>query len=200
MTIAISPLSTHMQRLRAATHPAHQRIEEALPLLDPQLTRAAYRGVLEALYGFYAGFEPRLLDAAGTHATDIELGRRGKLPLLLLDLRALGRSSADIEGLPRCLELPLLLTPSHAVGALYVLEGATLGGQIIERHLRAVLALEAGEGAAFFAGYGDQTSTMWKRFSAHVDRSTSLDGEALITSAIDTFEKLRSWLTGTAKS
>ena len=189
-----------MQRLREATREAHARIEGSLPLLDPQLTRPRYRALVEAFYGFYAGLEPRLLTAAGPHAGDIDLGRRGKLALLRLDLHALGRSDADIDGLPRCLDLPLLVTASHAIGVLYVLEGATLGGQIIARHLQSALDLGANNGAAFFAGYGPLTGAMWKRFSAHVDSSMTLETEVVITSATETFEKLRSWLVGAGKS
>lgn len=193
-TMHSAPIPTRMQRLREATRQAHMRIEGALPLLDPKLTLVRYRGVLEGFYGFYMGLEPCLLAAAGAHAADIELGRRGKLPLLRLDLQALGRSVAEVEALPRCVDLPRADTPSEALGVLYVLEGATLGGQVIGRSLAAALGLGAANGAAFFAGYGDETRAMWKRFSEHVDRSAALDSEAVIASAVDTFEKLRSWL------
>jgi heme oxygenase len=117
-----------------------------------------------------------------------------------MDLQLLGRTSTQVEALPRCAELPLQLTPSHALGILYVLEGATLGGQVIGRNLSAVLKLGATNGAAFFAGYGDETRAMWKRFSEHVDRSAALDSETVIASAVDTFEKLRSWLVAAGNS
>ena len=195
-----APFPTRMQRLREATRHAHMRIEGALPLLDPMLTRARYASVMAAFFGFYAGLEPRLLVAAGGHAADIELGRRGKVSLLSRDLRALGRTDAEIESLSRCLELPLAVTPSQALGVLYVLEGATLGGQVIARNLQAALGLGATNGAAFFIGYGDETRAMWRSFSQHVDRSAALDSEVAITSALDTFEKLRCWLVAAGKS
>ncbi|MEI9952680.1 MAG: biliverdin-producing heme oxygenase [Pseudomonadota bacterium] len=205
MTIAVpstysAPIPTRMQRLREATRQAHARIEGALPLLDPKLTRARYGRVLEAFFGFYVGLEPHLLAVAGAHAADIELGRRGKVPLLCLDLHALGQTAIQIGALPRCADLPLAVTPSQALGVLYVLEGATLGGQVIGRNLGLALGLGAANGAAFFAGYGDETRAMWKRFSEHVDRSAALDSEALIASAVETFEKLRSWLVAAGKS
>jgi heme oxygenase len=189
-----------MQRLREATRHAHARIEGALPLLDPKLTRVKYRRVLEAFFGFYVVLEPHVLVAAGTHAADIELGQRGKVSLLHLDLRALGRTSVEIEALQRCGELPATVTPSQALGVLYVLEGATLGGQVIARNLGAALGLGATNGAAFFAGYGEETRAMWKQFSEHVDRSAGLDSQVVVASAIDTFEKLRIWLVASGKS
>ena len=202
MTIALPypiPAQTRMQRLREATRHAHTRIEGALPLLDPKLTRARYGVVLEAFFGFYVGLEPSLLIAAGAHAADIDLGGRAKLPLLLLDLHALGRTTAELDALPRCLELPLTFSSSHALGVLYVLEGATLGGQVIARNLNAALGLGASNGAAFFTGYGLETRAMWNRFCEHVECSAALDPDALVSAAVDTFEKLRIWLvTGTS--
>ena len=195
-----APPATRMQRLREATRLPHAQIEGSLPLLDPGLSPARYRSVMAAFYGFYADLEPRLLLAAGLHAADIELGRRAKIPLLLLDLRALGRASDQIAGLPRCTDLPLSPTPSHALGTLYVLEGATLGGQVIARNLRAALGLGPTNGAAFFDGYGGETRLMWKGFSEHVDRAAALDVDALVASAVDTFEKLRVWLVAAVES
>lgn len=189
-----APCPTRMARLRQATAQAHARIEGVLPLVDPKLTQARYRVVLERLFGFYAAVAPLVILAAGAHAAEIELEQRSKIRLLRLDLLALGRPSVEVEALPRCVELPLLVTPSHAFGVLYVLEGATLGGQVIGRNLQAVLGLGKSNGAAFFAGYGDQTRAMWLRFSEYVDGSGALDTEAMIDSAVGTFETLRSWL------
>ena len=189
-----------MQRLREETRRAHMQIEGALPLLDPLLTRLRYGGVMRAFYGFYAVLEPRLLAAAGAHGAHIELGRRAKLPLLLLDLRALGETDAQLAALPRCEELPSTATPSHALGALYVIEGATLGGQVIGRSLKASLGVDATNGAAFFSGYGVETRPMWQRFAAHLDQEAALDTELVVTSAVDTFDKLRVWLVAAAKS
>jgi heme oxygenase len=195
-----APVATRMQRLREATRNAHMRIEGALPLLDPKLSRTRYIGVVARFYGFYSVVEPRLLSAAGANAGQIELGRRAKLPLLALDLQALGSSAARIAALPCCADVPLTVTPSQALGVLYVLEGATLGGQVIGRNLRAGLGLDSSNGAAFFGGYGDETRLMWRLFSEHVDRSSSLDVDVLAGSAVDTFEKLLAWLVSAVKS
>lgn len=204
MTIAHSHLqsaavATRMQCLREATRAAHLRIEGVLPLLDTKLSRTDYLGVIAAFYGFYSTLEPRLLLAAGVNAGELELPRRAKLPLLTLDLQALGSSPAEIAALPCCSELPFTSTPSQALGALYVLEGATLGGQVIGRNLRAALGLDRSNGAAFFAGYGDETRQMWRLFSEHVNGSTNLDTVELAKSAVDTFEKLRGWLVRAVK-
>ena len=174
-----------MQRLREATRVVHARIEASLPLLAPALTLATYTRVIEAFHGFYAPMEPRL---AGSFA------HRAKVPMLLADLCALGKTAAEVAALPRCAELPRVTCASHAIGVLYVFEGATLGGQIIGRHLRDGLHLHSGNGAAFFGGYGDETGAMWRRFSHHVDTSPILDTETAVGAAVETFETLQVWL------
>jgi heme oxygenase len=182
-----------MQLLRSATQSAHQRIERALPSFDPSLTRARYIGVLRAFHGFYVSFEPLCRRAAGPAGATLDLATRVKLPLLTADLSAMGHSPWHILTLPRCRNFPTVTSTSQAMGALYVIEGATLGGQLIRRHLLSVLDLDAGTGAAFFTGYGERTRDMWTRFAGHVDRAAGLDVDAMIVTAIETFDALERW-------
>ena len=135
-----------MHLLRQATRTAHDRIERALPLFDRSLTRGRYLRILQALYGFYARLEPLCQIEVGPAAVALELKTRTKAPLLAADLASLGHSHSDIQALPSCRALPEVTGPSRAMGVLYVLEGATLGGQIIARRLREVLGIEAFSG------------------------------------------------------
>ena len=191
-SVALAP--TPMHQLRDATRLAHASIEGSLPLMDPALTRDRYVRIVEAFYGFYAPLEPRIAHAAAVHGALLAVDSRAKAPLLVLDLLALGETTDDIDALPRCTALPHVGSASRALGALYVLEGATLGGQIIRRRLGDRLDLEGGNGAAFFVSYGEATGAMWKRFTTYVDGYASLDLGAAIGAAIDTFEALERWL------
>jgi heme oxygenase len=183
-----------MQQLRAATRAAHDRIELVMPVLDPRLTRPRYVRVLEALYGFYAPLEPLCARAAGADGRAIELPTRAKVALLEADLGALGGTQAEILGLPRARQLPTVQSASQAIGALYVLEGATLGGQIIQRQLQRSLGIDAGSGAAFFIGYGPRTRQMWMHFAGHLERMAGLEIDAATRAAVETFETLERWL------
>ena len=191
---AVTLVVSRMQVLREATRDAHTRIERVLPLLEPGLTRARYTRVLEAFYGFYAPLEPSIARAAATEGAALALELRAKLPLLATDLRALGQTPAEIEALPRCRDLPVLESASHAIGILYVMEGATLGGQIIRRHLRDGAEIDASSGAAFFTGYGATTGAMWARFVDHVNQSTTIETDAAVRAAVHTFQTLTQWL------
>jgi heme oxygenase len=187
--------TTRMHLLKQATRSAHDRIERALPLLDRSLTGERYLRVLQSLYGFYAPLEPLCEVEAGPTAAVLELKTRRKAPLLADDLAILGHAHSEIQALPSCRTLPMVTEPSQAIGVLYVLEGATLGGQIISQRLRESLAITAANGGSFFACYGDGRREMWRRFAAHVDGAPNLDVDTAIAAAIETFESLERWLT-----
>ena len=144
-------------RLATETRTEHEAIERVLDLTGEALTLARYRERLEWLYGFYRPVEARLHPIPG-----LALHERRKAPLLEVDLRALEAPWP----LPTCPELPPLRTAIERFGCLYVLEGATLGGRVIGRHVWRRLAITPQTGGRFFHGYGRRTAEMWQAFRA----------------------------------
>lgn len=156
--------------LRERTHALHERLERRLNITARLSSPALYRTLLERFYGWYAPLEERLAApeyAAVWTTLEIIFERRRKAGLLESDLRVLGVTTADMAGLERCPDA-LLAIPSSAadlVGCAYVMEGATLGGQVIGRLLEPMLGLRPGEPCArFFHGYGSRTGAMWQQF------------------------------------
>ncbi len=184
-----APLAT----LKQATWPHHQRLEQKLALLDPGFSRADYLRLMKALWGYYRPLEARLANLPELRAWLPDFGRRLKSRLLEADLRALGVDSGALQRLPACRELPACADLAAALGCLYVLEGATLGGQVISRHLERSLELDAGNGAAFFTGYGAATGAMWQAFRERL-AAAGADERALADSACETFLSLERWL------
>ena len=84
---------------------------------------------------------------------------------------------------------------SQALGCLYVLEGATLGGQIISRQLEERLAIDAGHGGRFFASYGAAVGEMWQAFGEIlVAHARGLEcGDAIVASGCATFDAFGRW-------
>ncbi len=184
-----------MARLRAATRTGHAAVEAAMPALDHTLTRERYARLLVAFYGLYVPLEERCLAGASAAATTaLTLADRAKVPLLAVDLAFFDHPAAVLAALPRCAAVPAVASPSAALGVLSVLEGATLGGQVILRHLRATLGLEQRSGSAFFHGYGKHTGAMWTRFTAHVEAAPGVDMDAAVQAARATFAAFTAWL------
>jgi heme oxygenase len=185
--------------LRAATWHSHQRLEKRLDIKHRFSDLTAYREHLQAMYGFCAGLERRLeRDALAAVLSDYR--QRRKLPLLRRDLLALGLGSAALARLPSCETLPACAEPAEALGCLYVLEGATLGGRTLLPMVQAKLGLTADSGAAFLASYGDEVTLMWRRFGSALDAwCAPPDRSARATeAAVATFGSLEHWLCGEA--
>jgi heme oxygenase (biliverdin-IX-beta and delta-forming) len=176
-------------RLRAATAPAHEALERELDWQARVATLPGYRGLLARLHGFHATWEPAIGAALGDG--DFFDPRR-RMAALRDDLAFLGLPEAEIGNLPRAQPLTLA-GPAAAMGALYVLEGSTLGGRVIGRHIGAVHGL-SGEGLAYYSGHGPRTGALWAAFRARLDTFGG-EGEAVMSAANGTFDAMRVWLT-----
>src|SRR5580693_9409415 len=91
--------------------------------------------------------------------------------------------------------LPELRDAASLLGAMYVMEGSTLGGQLIARHVELVLGLTAGQGNAYFRGHNERTGQLWKEF-CHALRTNVPDSEtdAVIAAAKAMFGVFGSWM------
>jgi len=125
-----------------------------------------------------------------------EAARRRKLQWLVQDLLALEETERTIAGLPLCMTLPPLMTQARLMGSLYVVEGATLGGQMVGRFLRQSLGDEARRCCRFFESYGEQVRPMWAAFLevlALVAEGPERERD-IIEAATDTFQCFERWL------
>jgi len=179
--------------LKKATWPLHERLERNLNLLSPSFSLVDYLRLIKAFWGYYRPFEAGLTGVPELHDWLPDISVRSKLPLLEADLQALGVNGDSLDRLPVCQELPACTDLAAALGCLYVLEGSTLGGQLISRHLKRFFNLDAENGAAFFTGYGEHTGAMWQTFRELL-MAAEVDEDALIHAACETFITLERWL------
>ena len=195
----IDPDAPLLTRLRTETHAEHTALDNALDLTGHALTIDRYRRTLERFYGYYRPLEASLDTVSGWAERGLDLAERRKTPLLAADLLALGVGPE----LPRsCDDVPRIDSLAAAFGIVYVIEGASLGGQLISRHIRQTLGVTLETGGLFFHGYGERTGVMWKGFrAAAVSFVTTPDEEALaIAAALQTFRTLRDWCTPVSTS
>jgi heme oxygenase len=161
---------TVRQQLRSATHAAHVRLNHhpmLAGLTRPGFCLDVYQQILAAYYPFYAAVEPAIL-AVLSQTNDLGFSyiERRKLPWLIEDLLALGYETENIQ-CKRTFAIPA--DAAEVIGTLYAIEGSTLGGQVISRHLAANLGLTAEQGARFFSGYGANTESHWAAFCAYAE-------------------------------
>lgn len=189
-----------MARLRAASWPAHQRLERRLDVKTRFCQPAAYRAYLEKMWGFCAAIEQHLDTSAFGEALH-DYDARRKLPLLASDLIALGLAPEAVARLPRCGAVPACADTSAAFGCAYVLEGATLGGRSLLPLVQQRLGYTGDRGARFLASYGDHTLARWRAFGAAVEHwcSSGARAGAAAAAALATFEALEAWLCGSAR-
>ncbi len=178
-----------LDRLRDETRDLHERVEHRLPLLDADLTLERYRATLLALHALHAPLERRLAAVPGLDRGGLDLAGRRRAGRLAADLRTLGTppSLLDAESphVPDVADVPL------ALGALYVLEGSTLGGQLLARHVTRVLPVTPGDGCTFLASHGTPVGAAWRRFRralrARADRSDRAFADRIVDGARRTF-------------
>lgn len=181
-----------LERLKIETAADHAAIEEATGVLSPRLSLAGYRAYLASTFGYYDVVEPRLREAGVWPALKLPAGERQKLPLLRRDLRALG--ATELASLPRCEAPPEWRTLARAIGGAYVLEGSTLGGRVISRHVQQRFGSAVPR--SFLECHGARTGELWQAFREALCRfASSRELEAgIIDGARTTFQSFTRWL------
>jgi heme oxygenase len=187
------PVNTDlMSMLRMQTRSQHEELESALGLLAPPLSRDRFLRIIQRLLGFHRIWEPAV--AAHEQLRAFHVGRR-RVGLLRRDLLALGMGDSDMDQLQKCdAARECAASEDQAMGSLYVMEGSTLGGQIIAR----ALAREGWvppQGLASFNPYGDNTGRMWREFKLFLENAAAgRDERRIIAGAQQTFVTLNAWL------
>ena len=182
-----------MAQLKARTAHQHQQTEDGVDLMSDDFSLEDYRRLLVKFYAFYKPYEAKMREALRENPVKLNHEERLNAPKLLDDLKALGMNDGEIAEIETFGDLPALDSKEKIFGSLYVIEGSTLGGQIISRHLKEKYDLDETGGIAFFSGYGKDTGKMWNAFRESVTEFADGDGvnrEEIIKSANETFEKI----------
>jgi heme oxygenase len=185
--------------LRQHTRDMHERVEASLGLLDPGLTAARLCDVLGRLAGFWAGTERAVDGWALDHpvpAGQLHWARRRRVEILRHDLLRLGMSRAAIADLPTAPTAfaPGPVTDADVLGWLYVAEGSTLGGAVIDRTrvpgspMARVRALRP---------YPEGPGPMWREYLGYLRGWVGDDAErrdAVLAAGEASFLALADWL------
>jgi heme oxygenase len=169
-----------MTSLRHATREAHQSVDSDMRQGNWLNSPSLYATFLDRTLRFHRIVETAVTPVAW-RIDGLDYADRRRSPLLEHDLAALAR--AGVVPIPRtqdCVQAaPLLINGAGAaLGCLYVVEGATLGGAVLARWIESRLGYDRGFGASSFAAYPGVTMSRWRAFAAVVeDRLTSAPDE-----------------------
>lgn len=183
-----------LNKLKTLSHQYHSIIEKKVKLLYPDVSIAFYKKYIEQLYGFYLPLENKLSHIKELQSFSFAFKKHWKTPLLKKDLHAF---NIKIDKITLCNDLPELSCLPKAVGCCYVLEGASLGGQFIFRHLKHVLSIKSDKGYSYLIGWGDDTVSIWNFFKEALINyvlENAATEEVIIAGAAETFFKMQLWL------
>lgn len=175
--------------LKEKTRDVHTDLERTL-LSHIQLVHNVerYASLLTLMYGYYAAIENRL-DSFRAAIPDYD--RRRKSQAIVGDLTKLAH---PVDGIALCVDIPIINSIPQALGAMYVLEGSTLGGKVISKMLSKQLPSIANS-LTFFQGYGDDTMGMWQKFKQYLHQMIDVvHHEEAQLAAKETFIKFKTWI------
>jgi heme oxygenase len=179
------------EEIKEATKANHQVLEKKLiAKIKAIRSKQDYGELLLIFYEFFGGLETILEERVELIRLPDYLNRR-KTTALADDLKKLG---FRIPSIATGDTLPPINHHPEALGVLYVIEGSTLGGAIINKMIGRQLNDVNISEQSFFNGYGEKTEIMWQRFKLYLDLYLEPGEKEVITrSANNTFIKFTAW-------
>ena len=179
-----------IQNLRASTADCHKQLELnslSQALLSNNVNENIYCIYLTRLYSFVKGFEQFVYPILSHHFFNIN--DRKKAGFIEEDFKVLHIAINKHTIFDEVFFRGTFPNIYSAAGALYVLEGSTLGGQIIVKHLQKIMS-PGFVNTLYFSGYQQRTGSMWKEFLQQLTAmpQSTLEEQQIITGAITTFK------------
>jgi heme oxygenase (biliverdin-IX-beta and delta-forming) len=168
-----------LPRLRQCTGPLHDRIEALLQLEAP-MPLSRYGQIVRGFHEFLQLWEQRVRFAL-PDALKPWFDDRRRAPFAAADIEMLALPEApDLRQAARAVQSLIRMdSPAVAIGALYVMEGSALGGQVLTPRLAQHLGLTPDHGARYFHGFGERTGAMWREFRQTAQQHVGTDPVAV---------------------
>ncbi|WP_316796557.1 biliverdin-producing heme oxygenase [Pedobacter agri] len=181
--------------LRTETAEHHAALESLMfvnEIMNNSLSIENYKKLLSINYIIHQRLENKLANMLDTDlAEKLDMKNRLKLSALEKDLEYWQIDNLTLPDVNFEMYVPER-NNTEVLGALYVLEGATLGGNVIKRHILANSNFTNHEGGLNYYGvYGEELGSKWKTFVSILNESVpEADYERCIRSANETFNNL----------
>ena len=172
--------------LKEQTKQQHDDTEAKLQyqkILDKSYTLDDYKTLLIHNYKLINRYEPQIQEQLKNYH-ELKLDLRSKINSLKTDLNNLNISTENEEPTQN------LENEAEAFGALYVMEGSTLGGNVIGKQLKRNPEFEGVE-FNYFGVYGENTGPYWQEFKSIIDEKISEENyESCVTGAKKAYQLL----------
>jgi heme oxygenase (biliverdin-IX-beta and delta-forming) len=145
--------------------------------MSPSLDADRYTNILESFARLHLALEERLSQLKSFDFSNEYLYTRRKLPWIASDLAVCALRPAAEREAP---DFTWIKTEADLFGALYVIEGSTLGGQVVSRHLQTIPAIAS---TRYFESYGSETGRNWQKFSALLSARPMEEHDAIVAAA-----------------
>ncbi|HEY8398144.1 MAG TPA: biliverdin-producing heme oxygenase [Flavihumibacter sp.] len=175
--------------LRSKTDDQHQQLENTVSgLLSSVTDSPSYCKLLRLMAGYLIPLEEAVMQQPLKELVP-DIAERKRSRQLLSDIHIFmpgwqQGTKADI---------PPIDNPYQALGALYVLEGSSMGGPIIARMIRNQTSLISG--LSYFESYGDERKKKWNQFREYLDNPRLYEHKDQIAhTAVLSFQYYKKWL------
>lgn len=152
--------------LKQATSQQHDDLEKLMyvdKIMNGTLSAEEYKSILSTNYIVHACFEDKIYEGFSEDLKQkLQIDQRNKLKALELDLQEIGLNKPEID-CPQNAEFKN--NNARLLGAMYVFEGATLGGNVIVKKLKKNPNLQSlNLGFHYYQVYGENLIQYWKQF------------------------------------
>jgi heme oxygenase len=182
-----------LEQLKSETLSNHQQLEKHLIVkLKGMQSPEDYINILQIFYAYFGALEDQINQFIGVDQLP-DYAERRKTESIKNDILAL---NGIVPEKATAVDLPEIGSLLQAFGALYVIEGSTLGGQVISKMISKQLALDDDAGISFFKSYGEQTMAMWEKFKTVLEQhaASQYAADEITEAANETFGKFRLWM------
>lgn len=179
------------EKIKQATAHLHDQLEQKMftgQIMDGSLTFEQYQTILTVNYATHLAVEDFLFDGLSDELRQkLDIENREKLPALLRDLEEINSATSNSpKNAPDFIDLN---SDAAILGAMYVLEGATLGGNVIVKRLKTnAQLLPYNLNYHYYQAYGNQLGLKWKQFLEVLNAIPEAQHEAAIKNAVSLFE------------
>lgn len=173
--------------LKRNTASYHEVIEKMNPFDSELISIPGYTQFLVKNYKVFDPLEKILENDYDWSSIGIDFQDYKRRDLLKKDIENLG---IDPESLMQMKPIPVFASIAQALGALYVLEGSSLGGRIILNKIQSIYGDKLSNSLEFLKGNGERTGVLWKDFllkmNNYAEKNTE-QREAILYGTIQTY-------------